>query len=488
MGWANVSPISLWEGAMSSNAESQNDKPAPEVQRATSDKKHENTDQDSQLLRVLANRFLLQLDALVETANRIMIITMRSYERARQEYATFVEPRFKGNDTGKLTLRSSTPEFQEFQKLNKAVGKASAALVLVPRSFLVSMVTQYDTFLSGTVRQLFKLKPEKIRSAESSMKIRDIVKFTSIDDLVQQVIDDEIDESMRGNHIAQLEWITKRFDFSTDFKDPLVQRFAELTERRNAYVHTDGCINRQYLNVCSSFPDDIVKDRRLGKRMPVNRAYLEAARDTLFEVGIRVMQAAWRKQREDQRELQDSSLNEVIFDLLQREDYRLARNIADFSGSLRNLASDRNKRLLTINQAQAYKWSGKEEQAKKIVDQMDWSSTSANLKMAVALIRDGIAAAARIMSGVPSDVEGDDAVTAEAYRTWPLFKKARNEPAFLDAFEAKFGEPLVTETITVPADAIQDTPIEATSIEPNPETNSEAGEQANGLTKLEPIN
>ncbi len=196
-----------------------------------------------------------------------MIITTRNFERARQDLAAFVDPRIDQNNPGELTLRSSSPEFQEFRKLNKSVGKVGEAMRLVPRSFLVSMVTQYDTFLSGTVRRLFKLKPEKIRTAESSMKIREIVKFTTIEDLVQQMIDDEIDESMRGSHIAQLEWIAGRFDFSIDFKDPLLQRFAELTERRNAYVHTDGCINRQYFKGLRQIPDEIVKDRTPRKSL-----------------------------------------------------------------------------------------------------------------------------------------------------------------------------------------------------------------------------
>ncbi len=197
------------------------------------------------------------------------------------------------------------------------------------------------------------------------------------------------------------------------------------------------------------------------------------------------MQIAWRKQRGDQRELQDLMLNEVIFDLLQREDYRLARNIADFSGSLRNLASDRNKRMLAINQAQAYKWSGKEDKAKNIVDQMDWSSTSANFKMAVALIRDDVAAGVKAMSIVPSDIAEEDAIPAEAYRTWPLFKRARKEQVFLDAFEKKFGEPLVTETVTVPANAIQDTQIDGSiDARADPESNADSSEQTTAPPEL----
>jgi hypothetical protein len=41
----------------------------------------------------LSGRFLLQLDALVETANRIMLITMRSNVRAHEELNAFVTPR-----------------------------------------------------------------------------------------------------------------------------------------------------------------------------------------------------------------------------------------------------------------------------------------------------------------------------------------------------------------------------------------------------------
>ena len=413
--------------------------------------------EEARALWSLSTRFLLQLDALVETANRIMIITRRSRARAQDELKAFVTPRLGSDEGGKkLTLKSSSPEFYEYQKLSKSASKASEAMRLVPRSFLVSMVTQYDTFLAETVRRLFKLKPEKVRTAESSMKVKEIVKFTSIEDLIKQLIDDEIDDALRGSHTSQLEWIAKRFDITLDWKDPLLQRFTELTERRNAYVHSDGYINRQYISVCSALTEEVVPERTLGKHLPLQRNYLEGARDTLFEVAMRTLQLAWRKQRQDQGHEQDIALNEIIFDLLKREDYRLARSLADFAASLRNHASDRNKRMLAINRAQAYKWSGKEEEAIKIIDGLDWTSASANFKLVVAVIKNDFSLAAKLISHIPSDIEDEDAMPAEAYRSWPVFKFARKDETFLRAFEEKFKEPLFAETVDVPTIQLPD--------------------------------
>jgi hypothetical protein len=420
-------------------------------------KKDDPDTENARALRTLSTRFLLQLDALVETANRIMIITGRSRARAQEELNAFVEPRLGDDGKGsKLTLKSASPEFYEYQKLINATRKASEAMRLVPRSFLVSMVTQYDTFLGETVRRLFKLKPEKVRTAESSMKVKEIVKFTSIEDLLKQLIDDEIDDALRGSHTSQLEWIAKRFDITLDWKDQLLQKFTELTERRNAYVHSDGYINRQYINVCSALKDELVPERTLGKHLPLQRNYLEGARDTLFEVAMRTLQIAWRKQRQDQSDEQDIGLNEIIFDLLKREDYRLARNLADFAASLRNYASDRNKRMLTINRAQAYKWSGKEDEAIKIIDSLDWTSASANFKLVVALIRNDFSLAAKLINQVPSDIQDEDALPAEAYRSWPVFKLARKDETFLRAFQEKFKEPLVAEMVDVPSVQLPD--------------------------------
>jgi hypothetical protein len=143
----------------------------------------------------------------------------------------------------------------------------------------------------------------------------------------------------------------------------------------------------------------------------------------LFETGIRTVQIAWHKVRPDQNAEQDKQLISTIFDLLSREDFTLARNISDFAADLRDVAGERSRRTLCVNRAQAYKWSGKGDEATKIINKLDWGASSAQFRLAVAVINDEFDTAGKLMAIVPTD--GMDGIDASSYHLWPLFREAR---------------------------------------------------------------
>jgi hypothetical protein len=153
----------------------------------------------------------------------------------------------------------------------------------------------------------------------------------------------------------------------------------------------------------------------------LNRIYLQYARDTLFEAGVRTVKIAWRKIRPDQCEEQDRLLITIIFELLVRADYSLARSICAFASNLRDLAGETSKRTLCVNRAQAYKWSGKNDEAKTIINKLDWDASSAHFRLAVAVINDDYETVSQLMNIVPK--EGKDGIDASGYRLWPLFKE-----------------------------------------------------------------
>jgi hypothetical protein len=72
------------------------------------------------------------------------------------------------------------------------------ATYIVPQSFVVSMVSQYDAFLAASIKHLFLLKPEKIRSAEKTISVEELVRFDSIGEVLRElIIEDEVDEILR---------------------------------------------------------------------------------------------------------------------------------------------------------------------------------------------------------------------------------------------------------------------------------------------------
>src|SRR5262249_22619457 len=90
------------------------------------------------------------------------------------------------------------------------------------------------------------------------------------------------------------------------------------------------------------------------------------------------------------------------------------------------------------------------EQAKRIIDDEDWSACSNKFKLAAAVLLDDETTAIRMMkeigtTGKPGKSE---------YRNWPLFRKFRETNAFNSKFIHLFGEP-INETPSGPENVLE---------------------------------
>jgi len=104
----------------------------------------------------------------------------------------------------------------------------------------------------------------------------------------------------------------------------------------------------------------------------------------------------------------------------------------------------RNRLICTINLAQAYKWSGGDKTCREIISSEDWSATSADFNLSVAVLNDNYKEAANIMKQIgPSS----DEVSRQDYDSWPVFREFRKSPAFLDAYRAIFGTEMEVKSV-----------------------------------------
>jgi hypothetical protein len=176
-----------------------------------------------------------------------------------------------------------------------------------------------------------------------------------------------------------------------------------------------------------------------AKRSLVSRQYFETAHECLFEIGVKLAQVLWRKLKADDLELADGNLLSVGYELLEEGRYRLARCLLDFSTeTLKKHAKEEHRLSMIINRAQAYKWSGDDTTARKIISDVDWSATALKFQMAQAVLLDDFKQAIEVMTKIGTD----PAVSKMAYREWPLFKEIRKIADFSMTFEQIFGEPL----------------------------------------------
>jgi len=395
--------------------------------------------------------FAKQIDALAETLPMATLAIQGAHDSSRQQLVKFLADECKVVRSGdKVTYAFEGGQYLRFQKLMGRVQKTELAQQLVPSGLLVSLVSQFDAYLGGLIRQLFRIKPEILNSSANTLTYSQLVEFGSIENAREYVVAKEVESVLRKSHGEQFDWLENKIGLPLRKDLNAWPVFVEVTERRNLFVHSGGAVSHQYLEVCKRNLCSIGADLCPGKSLSVTREYFAAAHDCLFEIGVKLAQVLWRKLQPDDLERADASLNSVIYDLLVEGRYRLARVLSDFgTETLKKHAKEESLLILVLNRAQAYKWSGDEETARKIVNAEDWGAKALRFKMVQSVLLDDFKAAIDIMKQIGAD--GD--INKHFYREWPVFKEIRKSQEFAVAFEEIFGEPL--NLITVPREDTQ---------------------------------
>lgn len=133
--------------------------------------------------------FTDHLEALNETLPMTMLVlqevgkvTHKNLEEFEQQHCEFDE-----NDEGKF-IKVPPEYYKQWKKKKSRVRNMAASRVLMPRSILVSMISQYDAFLGRLLRAIFILKPEIINDSQRSFTFQEISKYSSFEEFKNHVI------------------------------------------------------------------------------------------------------------------------------------------------------------------------------------------------------------------------------------------------------------------------------------------------------------
>jgi hypothetical protein len=384
--------------------------------------------------------FVKQIDSLAEMLPLSTLAMDEAVEASGRQFGEFFDEECtKIEQTTEKKIYNIDPgQYSHLIRLLRRIQKTQLAQELVPRSLFVSLVSQFDAYLGRILRQLFKIKPEILTASANTLTFAQLIEFGSIENAREYIIDKEIESILRKNHSEQFDWLENKLGLPLRTNLPAWTLFVEITERRNLFVHTNGVVSHQYLEVCQRHKCAVPSDVAPGKSLSISGEYFRAAYDCLFEIGIKLAQVLWRKVEPDKMASADASLNRVCYELLVEGRYRLARVLLDFgTETLKKHSSEESRLLLVVNRAQTYKWTGEDEKSRAILDAEDWSATSLKFKLACAVLRDDHAVALQLMSQIGTDGE----MNKHFYREWPLFKEIRKSREFAAKFEEVFGEP-----------------------------------------------
>lgn len=414
-------------------------KPLPEKDATSSQEKKNPTVPED--IGAEIGLFVTQIDAVADTLPLAAIAIQEVSSRSSQQLATFLHEECKivFQDGTKKSYSLEPGQQIKFQRFMRRVHKADLAKELVPRGLLVAIVSQFDACVGGLIRQLFKLRPELLETSDRNLTYSQLLEFGSIDAAREYVIEKEIESVLRESHTDQFIWLEKKFVLPLRKELPAWPLFIEVMERRNLFVHTNGYVSRQYLEVCRKHGCKIPGDVCAGMPLSLTREYFAAASECLWEIGVKLGQVLWRKVQPSEIDVADVNLNEMALSLITEGRYQLARVLLDFATETLKTHTTANSRLsLVMNRAQAYKWAGDEESCKRILDAEDWTATNLKFRLAHAILRDDFKEANRIVAQIGKN---DRELSRHAYREWPIFRVFRKSPEFIALFEQIFEEP-----------------------------------------------
>ncbi len=316
---------------------------------------------------------------------------------------------------------------------------------LLAEILFVSIFSGFDAYLRNLLRKLF-LRPNILKTmGGKSIEFKDVLKFEK-SQLAENVVDNELDSLLRESLTDIFKKLESRFGVSTLRNFASWPQLVETSQRRNLVVHCDGRVTEQYLEKCRLERVELDKDLAVGAKLTITKDYLNDSMIVINEVGVMLGQTLWRLSGDTSTASADTHLGELLFDLLKREEWALAKRLGNFGRELTRLShktprNDRSLKIIVINHAQAAKWSGNSQAAQQIIREMDWSGSAFEFQLAVAVLEERWEDSAKLMHKIGIDSK---AIPIHGYAGWPIFRDFRNKPEFSEAIQSIFGVGFLT--------------------------------------------
>ncbi|WP_343633656.1 hypothetical protein [Fluviicola sp.] len=382
--------------------------------------------------------FLRHIDSIRDTLPMTILLLQPYNKKANDDFLKFLKNNVKEieEDDGKKRILVKQDEAKVFETLERNASTSSLASKIIPESLFVSLISQYDAFLTRLLRAIYEIKPELLNGSERNLTFSQLVEMKSIDNARDFIIDKEIDTVLRKSHSEQFDYLEKLIGIKLREKLPVWQTFIEITERRNLLVHCDGIISNQYFKNCKEHQCVVNEKLKVGDRLGVPPDYFREAYECLFEMAVKLSHTIWRKLLPSDLKNADRDLNDVCFKLLNAEAFKLGDILLVFGYEQKKHFNDSFKNVFIINAALSKYLQDKKEESRKILDTKDWSASCDDFKLAHAVLTEKYDEAYLIMKkiGNNGDVDRSD------YKEWPLFTKIRDEKKFKETYKKIFNE------------------------------------------------
>jgi hypothetical protein len=310
------------------------------------------------------------------------------------------------------------------------------------KNTLISLVSEFDNLIANLIRLGFRTHPETLKKSSSkTTNYKRVFEFSTLDLFFENLIEKEVEIILRQSHSEQFASMEKTFSLEGLKNIIHWDKFIETTERRNIFVHCDGKVSQQYLDVCGKYQVNLPDDCH----------YLIKSYLIFVNVALILTQIMWRKLKPTEKENANAIISQTCFLLIKSESYDSALELLEFTEAnfFDKSTQDATRLTVTLNKAQVYKWRGESKKMENIINKLDFSAYSDEYKLAGLVLRDKFSDAASLVRKIGTE---SHYINEEAYREWPIFREFRQTSEFLDIFKVVFGRefnPTTEESLTV---------------------------------------
>ncbi len=380
--------------------------------------------------------FIKNIDSLQTSLHLTMKLLLVSHKVNYNKLVDFLKNKTKKRNSKKPTIKCG--DIPYYEKLTREIDITETSFKVVPRSTLISLISQFDAFMGSIIKIVLLRYPEILNECESNITYSSLSDFKNVNEIKNYIIEKKIASILRENHTYHFEWLEEKLKIPLRDGLSIWPTFIELTERRNLFTHCGGEISSQYITVCKKNNVPLDKKYKLGYELEVPPQYLDSAYKCLYELGVKLTHVIWRKLKLDDLDTADESLNNICYNLINRKSYSLADILLEFATN--TLKKHTNKSILNcliINKALSKKLNGNKKEAHKIINNEDWSASSNDFKLGKEVILDNNEKVFLLMKKIGKTSKFVDKAS---YRNWPLFREMKKNKKFQKTFKGIYKE------------------------------------------------
>lgn len=309
----------------------------------------------------------------------------------------------------------------------------------ISNAIFSGLVSTFDELLGLIIKFAIRSKPEILNGIGKNVAYSEIVSAGDFSQLQSEIIDSMIESIMMDPRSTQIEWLEKYFlDFKLKEIWSEYNKFIEINERRNIYVHNDGYPSKAYVNRIKSATGKAASVD-FSKRLRLTSSYFNEASDILTEALIIISQGVTRKILKSNRDAKselDTGFAHAIYELIEEKRYESAARVGEIVVRKYPGIGELGSRMATINWAIAEKKRGEIEKCNKILDTPEWTASRDEFRLCVSAVKGDIDS---VCSYIPK-LKDSDWITPESYFEWPAFDGLRDKSEFWKALHETYGE------------------------------------------------